>query len=307
PAPGARAQARFFVGSGLWVSEARSVAPGADPRDPAAWSIRLDLAVLRRGARLYTDRGARFLDTAPLTGLPYLRTRDADAGVPGDRFLRFRVSRPVTVTVAYDARASWLPAWLHGWRRLGRRLGTSDGARELFARDFPAGWVVLGGNQSPGARSMYVPIIEERGASAQVGGLRAASGKSYALGRLVPGERLYVDRRYTIQDVGRFGPRPLLIRTANDDKGSRASDTLSFDVAEDVTVLVLYDDRARSLPSWLAGWQRLGWKVRTSDTPRRVYARDFGPGRVVLGGNAAPGVESMYSVVVVPRAQRPPP
>jgi PKD repeat protein len=81
-------------------------------------------------------------------------------------------------------------------------------------------------------------------------------------------------------------------------------------VARNVTVYVAYDNRATSLPDWMADWEDSGEVIATTDFGREVYSRDFGPGSITLGGNmasGAAGAQSNYSVLVMEREPDPVP
>ncbi|MEM9055943.1 MAG: Ig-like domain-containing protein [Pseudomonadota bacterium] len=117
---------------------------------------------------VYLDRNYTFV-TIPeaFVGLPYLITANNDKRQTADPFVRFTVNVPVTVYVAYDARSSDLPAWLDGWTATGETWRTTDTTFNVFARDFDAGLIGLGGNVD--AESMYSVAVEVRSA----GGLLA--------------------------------------------------------------------------------------------------------------------------------------
>jgi hypothetical protein len=130
-----------------------------------------------------------------------------------------------------------------------------------------------------------------------------STGKSYQKAELESGEQIYIDRRFKFTSVPAGYVGAEFIRTANSDKGVKASDFLTFTLTADSTVYVLYDNRVKSLPSWLgSSWTLTRDTIRTSDGKRRVYRKEFAAGTVVLGGNAmAPmkGARSNYNVVAV--------
>ena len=68
------------------------------------------------------------------------------------------VNQAVTVYVGYDSRITIIPSWLLGFTGIGDEIVTSDTTFRLFARNFPAGSVVLGGNDSVDG-SMYTVIV----------------------------------------------------------------------------------------------------------------------------------------------------
>ena len=119
------------------------------------------------------------------------------------------------------------------------------------------------------------------------------------------GGRVYTDRGFEYTDVPANLAGNEFIRTANSDKNLTNADYISFGLSEDARVFILFDHRATVLPAWLddGTWQLVIYTVDTSDVLRRVYFKDFSPGTVQLGGNAAApmsGAGSNYNVVVVP-------
>ena len=131
------------------------------------------------------------------------------------------------------------------------------------------------------------------------------SQRQHEIDILEVGERVYTDRVYEFTDVPANLAGSEFIRTANRDKNVAETDYISFDLAEDARVFILYDHRATVLPTWLddGTWTLANYTVVTSDVLRRVYFKDFLPGNVQLGGNAVPpmsGARSNYNVVAVP-------
>ncbi|MCK6546234.1 Ig-like domain-containing protein [Myxococcota bacterium] len=127
---------------------------------------------------------------------------------------------------------------------------------------------------------------------------------TYTLGVFAEGKRVYSDRTYTFtaQFPARFAGQ-VYVQTANLDRINFASNFLSFELLTSAEVLVLYDARASSRPSWMSNFTATGETVVTTDTPLDVYARRYPAGTVTLGGNnaqGADGAESMYSVVIIP-------
>ena len=121
---------------------------------------------LTNGAEVYIDRSYTFT-TVPviMEGATFLRTANGDKRASEAAFLSFSVNQNVTVYVAYDVRAKSLPDWLANWTNTGEVLGTTDVSRDLYAKDFPAGTVILGGNLAAGAsgaKSNYNVIIDGR-------------------------------------------------------------------------------------------------------------------------------------------------
>jgi hypothetical protein len=123
-----------------------------------AWDI------LRRGQRVYDDN-AIFVASFPphLTGCLFLRTLSKDSASTGNAFVSFEVDRNVTVYVVHDARR-W-PSWLDGFTETGKWLHTTpELPLRAWAKHFPPGRVVLGGNLPAGSRSdppaaMYTVVV----------------------------------------------------------------------------------------------------------------------------------------------------
>jgi hypothetical protein len=77
---------------------------------------------------------------------------------------------------------------------------------------------------------------------------------------------------------------------------------MSFQVAEPVDVIVAFDSRCTELPQWLADWKRMGGALRpriSTGCQLKFLKKSFMPGKIELGGCAAPGVGAMYSVIVI--------
>ncbi|MBN2450972.1 MAG: HEAT repeat domain-containing protein, partial [Lentisphaeria bacterium] len=122
-------------------------------------------AGLKPGAPVYMDRPYTFVKVPEeILGATYVKMVMEDRNVAGDGYFRCRVSKPVTGYVAFDGRATDLPAWLRDWERTDLRLESTDAACRpgLFRRAFPAGEVSLGGNRAPGAGSQYTVILQPR-------------------------------------------------------------------------------------------------------------------------------------------------
>jgi hypothetical protein len=90
-------------------------------------------------------------------GAAYIQTANHDKGATHTNFLSFTVNHPVTVQVAYDVRITSKPSWLSTFTDTGTNLVTSDTTLRLFARNYSAGTVTLGGNAS--GFSMYAVIV----------------------------------------------------------------------------------------------------------------------------------------------------
>lgn len=117
---------------------------------------------LQVGKTIYIDRSYTYAAVpAGYAGLSVLRTANNDKGSSGASFVTFTAAEPLTVYVGHDNRFATKPSWLGSFQDTGDDLRSSDGTvYSLFAKDFPAGTVVLGGNTANGvaANSMYVVV-----------------------------------------------------------------------------------------------------------------------------------------------------
>jgi hypothetical protein len=93
-----------------------------------------------------------------------MQTARADYDRTETDLIAFAVDRPVTVYVAYDERGASTPGWMAGWEDTGMLLLQQFGSHRLWRQSFPAGQVVLGGNDgaTTGALMTYVAIITEQ-------------------------------------------------------------------------------------------------------------------------------------------------
>ncbi len=133
-----------------------------------------------------------------------------------------------------------------------------------------------------------------------------SSGRPYALTTAALGAPAYIDRSYTLTALSPELLGQEWLQTANDDAHLRRLFHLRFSLCSPATVYVGFDQRAASLPPWLAdgSWTLTELTLTTSDEPASplvVYARDFPAGMVTLGGNRQGGwngARSHYVVVI---------
>lgn len=133
--------------------------------------------------------------------------------------------------------------------------------------------------------------------------ITAESGKPYLAGVLAKGNPSYSDRPYVFTAVPDSLDGAQMIRTANDDDGSRGRSFLTFDLPVESTVMVAHDVRLSERPEWLNAFADTDLSIATDDTRFHLWSRDFPAGRVTLGGNlAAPvrGPKANYFVVIRP-------
>ncbi|MEM7220860.1 MAG: GDSL-type esterase/lipase family protein [Pseudomonadota bacterium] len=104
------------------------------------------------------------------------------------------------------------------------------------------------------------------------------------------GDPLFIDMDARVTNMPSSFAEGRWIQTADSDRNRNNADFFSFDVDETVTLYVAYDERATSLPSWLAGFTPTALFITTNDpfTPRLdVYALTGVSGSVTLGGAEA--------------------
>ncbi|MBI3914074.1 MAG: Hsp70 family protein, partial [Chloroflexi bacterium] len=91
-----------------------------------------------------------------LCGLPAIQTAQADKGVAASEFGELHLARAARVFIAYDAGAAAIPNWLRAFTSEKMSFVVNQWGTErpmnVFAKNFPAGRVTLGGNFAEGAR-----------------------------------------------------------------------------------------------------------------------------------------------------------
>ena len=113
------------------------------------------------GEFVYVDRTHTFTNVPEyFQGAAYIKTANSDKYSTGDDFVNFDVNQDVTVYIGYDVRNAELPPWLLNFVDTGDEIITTDTSFRLYAKDFPAGLVVLGGNYATG-NSMYTVAVTE--------------------------------------------------------------------------------------------------------------------------------------------------
>jgi hypothetical protein len=268
--------------------------------------------VLDAGKVQYVDRTYTFSAVpAAYVGLPYLKTRNDDKSSTGTSFVSFDLSQGATVYVAHDDRISPKPSWMSGFVDTGADLVSGGGTFSLFAKDFPAGRVTLGGNIPSGTtgNSMYTVVVRplSGGGGFSVTIDFVSTGRPYSTATAKVGALPYIDRSYTIGSLSPTLANGVLLRTANDDKAVTAATHLKFTVSAPANVFVAYDKRATSSPTWLqSGWTLTSDALSTSDagaSPLRIYKKSVTSGQHTLGGNhhgGNTGAGSNYFVIVRP-------
>lgn len=110
------------------------------------------------GVQYHTDRNYTITSLPSyLNGAEMIRTANDDKTNTSTNLLNFTLSQDAIVYVAYDPRATSLPAWLSNWQKLSDKIGVTDKIvnADIYSKSFPKGIVTLGGNlASPAAGAM---------------------------------------------------------------------------------------------------------------------------------------------------------
>jgi hypothetical protein len=127
------------------------------------------IAKLAVGNTYYTDR------TYQITSIPsylnkasLIKTANDDKLSKLSTLVSFKLSRPATVYVAYDPRATKIPAWLLNFTKTTDKLGINDpklATMSIYKKDYEAGTYPLGGNLSGsavGALCQYILMVIEK-------------------------------------------------------------------------------------------------------------------------------------------------
>ncbi|CAM9152582.1 unnamed protein product [Chrysoparadoxa australica] len=124
-----------------------------------------------------------------------------------------------------------------------------------------------------------------------------------------PGEDIYADRHYTIENLppslcgAGSSSHAMLLQTAQSDKHSHAVGLCRFTVFKPSQLFLCYDSRAHDPPEWIHqyGFEKLeGETVLGSDGGKSgpyhydVYSKKVASGDVVLDGNRQRGASRMY-------------
>ncbi|MBM3831461.1 MAG: c-type cytochrome [Verrucomicrobia bacterium] len=139
--------------------------------------------------------------------------------------------------------------------------------------------------------------------------IKAESKRPYSSGLLQIGQPSYTDRAYAFTRVPETIAGAEIIRTSNEDDGSRGQSFLTFDLALASTVFVAHDVRVKQRPEWLQGFADAGITVATSDTQFQLWSKDFPAVNVALGGNipaTSSGPKANYFVAIQPKPLTPP-
>lgn len=118
---------------------------------------------LQNGVEVYSDRKFTYSDVpAKLSGSSIIQTANNDKKVKDKEFLEFSINIPAEVYIAWDKRnksAEWLTS---KFKKTDLKVKLSDGTEfNLFKAEFPAGRVVLGGNEGSSQSSMYQVFLKK--------------------------------------------------------------------------------------------------------------------------------------------------
>lgn len=138
-------------------------------QDPVENLSRYSLMTMEVGAEYYDDRNytIQSLPTG-FDGSIGIKTANDDKYATDASWLSFDLNVEATVYVAYDHRATALPAWMAGYADSGLQMTVTDAGSPLilYEQTFSPGTVTLGANFQPpanGAGSMYSVLIVPTG------------------------------------------------------------------------------------------------------------------------------------------------
>ncbi|GGB94921.1 hypothetical protein GCM10011325_22870 [Dyadobacter sediminis] len=184
----------------------------------------------------------------------------------------------------------------------------------LEARDktYPAlGHLGLRVDTQTAAEPYYVDWIEARSLPSLITNPEIKGTEAYEVANMGVNVPLYIDRDYNFVSVPAFLQGAAFIQTGNANKKDTHYSFLKFNLDQEAIVYVAYDPRAKVLPAWLNGWQKLADKIYTTDPGTsylHVYSKVFPAGTVSLGGNlAAPAAGALTNYLVAALPSRPSP
>ncbi len=120
---------------------------------------------LHDGSIVYIDRVITFSSVPiDLEDATYIKTANDDKGSDIGSFISFDINQNVTVYVAHDYRIISKPSWMALFTDTKEDIVTTDSTLSVYARDFPAGTVILGGNEGAGY-SMYSIAVKPKSSS----------------------------------------------------------------------------------------------------------------------------------------------
>ncbi len=124
---------------------------------------------LTAGVPAYSDRDFQVLTIPPyLQNATFIQTPNEDKLNTETGIFTFDLNNVATVYVAYDSRATRLPAWLSNWQKLPEQVEINSPKNKnmvLYSKTFAAGKMSLSGNRATpasGALNNYFVIIAEQ-------------------------------------------------------------------------------------------------------------------------------------------------
>ncbi|WP_164849873.1 Kelch repeat-containing protein [Mucilaginibacter limnophilus] len=142
-----------------------------------------EVAQLNTAVIYYTDRGYKITALpSDLVGAEFIKTPNDDKLNTTTNLLTFTLNQSATVYVAYDPRATTLPAWLSNWKKLTDKIGIDDpklSSLTLYSKDFSAGKVTIGGNRANPANGSLCGYIVIAKAPVTLKTLATASVNTY--------------------------------------------------------------------------------------------------------------------------------
>ncbi|MBN2103835.1 Ig-like domain-containing protein [bacterium] len=246
----------------------------------------------------FTDRDYT-VTQAPeyLDGSLRIVTANNDKMMTDDSFLTFELKGGAKCVLAYDARIDSVPVWLSEWELTGDKIVDSrSNVFDLYEKYLSEGKVALGANCGGPEDNMYQVYFVPQGTSGLQ--ITSLSKSNYQLSHLEVGDKMYIDRDYTLASVPDILDGLMWLKTANDDKANQESvNFLSFTVSDSSQIYVIFDSRIASVPQWLDNWEACdGQVVDSRGTPFDVYTKMYSGGKVELGGNGGDPESNMYLV-----------
>ena len=123
---------------------------------------------------------------------------------------------------------------------------------------------------------------------------QTASGKTYRIATLAPGEKQYMDRKYRFDYIPAALQGCPHVMTCGDDK-MRSEHEVCFVLETDrpVEAYVLYPDKQPVLPGWLNEYERMRMNVTRLDSDPSnlkgyfsIYRKSFSAGEIPFCGNS---------------------
>jgi hypothetical protein len=132
---------------------------------------RFEYSVLKSGVQPYIDRNYVYVKfPKKLEDKPFIVTAMDDKFSNENELIKFNVDRKVTIYIAHNDCYNDKPSWLSQFRDTGESVvmtsyeNTLDSSISLYAREFSAGSISLGGNVVQGETlecGMYSVIIAD--------------------------------------------------------------------------------------------------------------------------------------------------